>query len=798
MAEYSKLVLTKKGLGLINKMLAGQAQDVDFTKIVASAAKYTVEELEDLAELPEIMQEAEISRKTQTNAVSLKVETAFSNEELTVGYPMNVLGLCAVDPDEGEILYAAATEISGKDCYMPPYNGITVSGAYIQLVTTVGNADNVNLEVNPSVYATIGDIQELRKLIGDIQAFIGMDGSEGGWGKDIREHMENQENPHNVTAAQIDYEGKPLTAFLKSLEEVTNTDRAIQNIPTQYGTLTYTGEEQALVLNGYDAATILLTGVTKATEAGEYKALATPKHPHYWGADGSTDTKEITWTIGRKPVEMPTQTNSLIYTGEEQAPTFEGIQADIMSLGGELSGTDAGTYTATVELNNNYQWPDGSHGTLNLEWEIARITLETVPAQDVPLTYTGAEQSPAWNGFDGDKMTMTGPTSATGAGSYTVGVTPGPNYQWPDGTNTTKEVMWTIAKAPGNVSLNKTTIELRASAMSALIAVTRAGDGAISASSSNPAVATVSVTDNMVTVTAKNKGSARITINVAEGTNHTAPESKTASVTVTLPTATLKDNSWATVQDVITGGQEANFWSVGDVKPVTLNGKVGNFTFSNTTIDAFILGFNHNPSREGNKRTHFLLGKLNGKDVALCDSQYNNSGSGAGFRMNTSNTNSGGWNNSYMRKTLLGNSGTPASPPANSLLAALPADLRAVISGTTKYTDNTGGGSNTASYVTATTDYLFLLGEFEVFGTRNYANSAEQNYQQQYAYFKAGNSRVANNHAAVTTAVWWWLRSPYYTNSNGFCNVYTDGNSYNSSASYSAGVRAGFSISAAA
>ena len=108
-------------------------------------------------------------------------------------------------------------------------------------------------------------------------------------------------------------------------------------------------------------------------------------------------------------------------------------------------------------------------------------------------------------------------------------------------------------------------------------------------------------------------------------------------------------------------------------------------------------------------------------------------------------------------------------------MAALPADLRAVMKSTTKYTDNTGGGSDNASYVTATTDYLFLLAEFEVFGQRYGANSAEQNYQKQYDYYKAGNSRVAYNHTAVTTAVWWWLRSPNYNNSNTFRNVNTDG-----------------------
>ena len=37
---------------------------------------------------------------------------------------------------------------------------------------------------------------------------------------------------------------------------------------------------------------------------------------------------------------------------------------------------------------------------------------------------------------------------------------------------------------------------------------------------------------------------------------------------------------------------------------------------------------------------------------------------------------------------------------------------------------NTGGGNDTASYVTPTTDKVWLLSEFEVFGTRYIANSA--------------------------------------------------------------------------
>lgn len=110
----------------------------------------------------------------------------------------------------------------------------------------------------------------------------------------------------------------------------------------------------------------------------------------------------------------------------------------------------------------------------------------------------------------------------------------------------------------------------------------------------------------------------------------------------------------------------------------------------------------------------------------------------------------------------------------------------------TKYSDNTGGGSNTASYVTATTDWLFLLAEFEYHGSRSYANSAEQNYQQQYAYYQAGNSKVHYRHDNTGTAVIAWCRSVTASTSSGFCRVYTDGTAINASADYSRAVAPGF------
>ena len=491
---------------------------------------------------------------------------------------------------------------------------------------------------------------------------------------------------------------------------------------------------------------------------------------------------------------VPAQSGSLTYTGSTQSPTWKGYDSSMMTIGGVTSGINAGTYTATFTPIGKYVWTDGTQEAKSVSWTIGRAAVKNVPAQTGSVTYNGSAQSPAWSNYNSSQLTIGGTSSATNAGSYSATFTPTANYKWSDGTTTAKSASWAIGKAAGSITLSASSLSLTYPKTSGTITVTRPGSGTVTASSDNTNIATVSVSSTTITVTAKATGSATITVSVGADTNYTAPSSKTFTVAVTLVSKTLSSNSWAVIKAVSDAGQGANYWSVGDTKRITLNGKVGAYTFSNFNVDVFILGFNHNSSKEGSNRIHFQIGKVSGKAVALCDSQYNGSGSSAMFHMNSSDSNSGGWNGSYMRKTLLGNSNTPDSTLENSLMAALPSDLLAVMKTVTKYTDNTGGGSNSSGNVTATADYLFLLAEFEVFGTRYWANQYEQNSQKQYDYYKAGNSRVAYNHSAVSTAVWWWLRSASYDTSYGFCDVGTGGSSGSNTAYYSAGLRPGFAV----
>ena len=262
----------------------------------------------------------------------------------------------------------------------------------------------------------------------------------------------------------------------------------------------------------------------------------------------------------------------------------------------------------------------------------------------------------------------------------------------------------------------------------------------------------------------------------------------------------LDENDWTTIREVSDAGQGSNYWSIGDRKAVTLNGTVGKLSLSNVTTYAFIIGFNHNASVEGANRIHFQLAKTalsGGTDVCFCDNQYGpDSGwlsSGAGyFVMNASNTNYGGWKSSQMRTNICG---TSLSSYSGTIIAVIPAALRAVLKSVTKYTDNmANGGGSTASYVTATTDYFFLLSEYEVFGSISYANSNESSKQAQYAYYSAGNSKIKYKHNGTSTAAYWWLRSPRASNSYNFVLVRTDGTVSNYYANYSLGFAPGFCV----
>ncbi len=229
--------------------------------------------------------------------------------------------------------------------------------------------------------------------------------------------------------------------------------------------------------------------------------------------------------------------------------------------------TSVGSQSVTISYTEH-----GVTKTSTTAVTVNKKTISAVPSQSGALTYNGSSQSPTWSGYSATQLTIGGTTSGTNAGSYTATFTPKANYCWPDGTTTTKNVTWTIGKAAGSLSISPTTLTLDSSTTSASIAVTRTGDGVISAVSNAPGIATASVSGSTVTVTGKASGSATITVSVAEGTNHTAPASKTCAVTANFLNPTFASNTWEQIIAACQSGSVPDTWVAGDNKTMTIDG----------------------------------------------------------------------------------------------------------------------------------------------------------------------------------------------------------------------------------
>lgn len=282
----------------------------------------------------------------------------------------------------------------------------------------------------------------------------------------------------------------------------------------------------------------------------------------------------------------------------------------------------------------------------------------------------------------------------------------------------------------------------------------------------------------------------------------------------------LEAASWARISELSASGEAELHWAVGDTKSVLVNGTVGTRSF-NQTLYVYIIGFNHNESLEGTGIHFGTFKDANGKDICLRDSYYNTNDTSGAKRFSWAHyraTSVGGWGKSDIRYDILGSVdvapsdygseyGTSAysyppkepsatcatSPKANTLMSALPADLRAVMKPMTKYTDNTvktsSGNANSgySSHVTASIDYLPLLTTYELglgvgsssSGTFKGANMNEADKCKVYDYYSFGGSKLKYAQDATSTQVYYWTRSPYLThstntasNTNGGCSIY--------------------------
>lgn len=279
----------------------------------------------------------------------------------------------------------------------------------------------------------------------------------------------------------------------------------------------------------------------------------------------------------------------------------------------------------------------------------------------------------------------------------------------------------------------------------------------------------------------------------------------------------LEEYTWEEIDQISQAGEAANYFEIGDCKSVKIQGTVGTKAYDDIYY-VYIIGINH----DGDGRITFggfTTTANHGVEICLTDSKYGGSSTDGTLYFNMNHKgdyNHGGWAACDLRYDILGstdqepdnynvektagNKGynasaiTATNPVANTLMAALPVELRKYMKPMMLYTDNVGGGTNTTANVTTTVDYLPLLAEYEIFGAQTHANSNEQSYQKQYNFYVNANSKVRYSDSTTTSAVFWWERSPTNSTMNTFCCVHRNGSAYGNRVYYSYGLAPAFKI----
>lgn len=196
----------------------------------------------------------------------------------------------------------------------------------------------------------------------------------------------------------------------------------------------------------------------------------------------------------------------------------------------------------------------------------------------------------------------------------------------------------------------------------------------------------------------------------------------------------LKNNSWGKIAMASEQGLASQLWQIGDEIDLKLSDAF------NETVTLQIWDFNHFDKSDGSGKAGICFGMKH----LMKNTQ----------QMNSSNTNSGGWNQCKMRNVVMKN-----------IFDSMSIELRNCIKEVK--TEANKGGANSSQ---TCTDKVFLPGYQELGWSDNYDGN-----QVKFPIFTNNSSRIKKLSNGTGSADYWWTRSPYSGFGDSFCLFGTDG-----------------------
>lgn len=327
--------LTSAGNVLLLRALEGTA--LKFTRIqlgngAAQDIKSATALSNPLATLP--------LTKITTGGQYVTLTSTFSNNSITDGFRITEVGIFAEDPDdaESEILYALGYEAEGTADYVP-------------------SKDNRILELEYSIVIFVGEAQDVSAEISESLAYASA--------AELKSHVENQQNPHNVTKAQIGLGNVPNVATNDQTPTYT-TPGALTALQSGEKLSTAFGKLARSIANLITHLGDKVAHVT-AADRSKWDGKAAATHTH-----GASDINSGTLGVARGGTGKTSWlANRLFYAttaaaiGQMPFPTVDGMALRQDKSGAPYWGVTSttGTYTGQgrtgSSAKNSITFPDG-------------------------------------------------------------------------------------------------------------------------------------------------------------------------------------------------------------------------------------------------------------------------------------------------------------------------------------------------------------------------------------------------------------------------------------------------------
>ena len=157
---------------------------------------------------------------------------------------------------------------------------------------------------------------------------------------------------------------------------VTVERKSLSTVPSQSGSLTYSGSAQSPSWSNYNTAQLTLGGVTSGTNAGSYNATFTPTANYRW-SDGSTAAKTVSWSIGKAAGSLSISPTSMTLDMNNKTKTITVTRAG----DGAISAVSGNTAAATVSVSGNTVTVTGkANGSATITVSVAAGTNHTAPS----------------------------------------------------------------------------------------------------------------------------------------------------------------------------------------------------------------------------------------------------------------------------------------------------------------------------------------------------------------------------------------------------------------------------------